>query len=58
MDDLNNVGKMRNAQEALRNMLDGGYYKVLVEGHKALFDEYLKADFTREEALRLVMSAM
>ncbi len=46
----------RRIQEELANWLKGGYYKSMVEAHKAIFDEYVKVGFSRDEALRLIMS--
>ena len=49
------VNDMRKGQEKIQNLIDGGYAKVLVAFQKQMFNAYLKAKFTRKEALELVI---
>ena len=50
------IEEFRKAQESLGDLLGGGYWKQAVELQKQMFDEYIKAGFTREESLKLTMA--
>ena len=48
--------EFRKAQEEILNLIRESYYKEMIRLQKVMFEEYLASDFTREEALKLVMS--
>ena len=50
-----NVPEQRKLQEETENFLVGGYYKSMTKAHKAIFDDYVKLGFTRDEALKLLI---
>ena len=51
------VEEERKAQENLKNMINSGYYKVLCELQKAMYDEYIHVGFTPEQAMQLIMNS-
>ena len=50
------VEEQRKSMEELANYIKGGYYKEFCKAQKALFDEYIRMGFTREESLQLIMN--
>ena len=49
------ASEQRKMQEEAENFLTGGYYKSITKAHKAIFDDYVKLGFTRDEALKLLI---
>ena len=56
MSEKNNTAGLRKCQEDILNLLNGGYYKELCLLQKAMYDEYIKIGFDKEQALQLTMS--
>ena len=47
---------MRIKQEEIATALKDGYYKTIIKFQGKLFKEYVKAGFTREEALKIILA--
>lgn len=48
--------KFRKLQEQVAELEKAGVFKEIARGKKAMFDAYVEVGFTREEALKLVIS--
>ena len=51
----NNPAELRKAQEAILNMLNGGYYKEMIRMQIVLYKEYIKVGFDKKQAFELVI---
>ena len=54
----NEAVKLRKLQEQSRNMIVGGLHNEIAKWHKALYDAYIKVEFTPEQALELVKASI